>query len=375
MVYQEAFEKLNLSDEDEDALGDLLSSMARPQRREAPPLGTIEQIIANNAAVIALTERASKYSRCRFPLDWEAGHAMTVAHLSELRKCALLLEAKAALQIERGEASEALHTIETGLSMCEAVGDEPTLISQLVRYSIASILGRPLRVALDEKVSTAACRGLFDYLAEMEFMQSFVHSLWGERVMGIHMFDAVREDPERGMAMMLGADAANGDNFYATPGGQSILNVDEAMYLRLMARKIAAAEKSSWDSREELAEIDRQIEDLSFPHIVTAIMLPVYARATEKRDQTIARVGLAQVALALKAYKNEKGEYPESLAQLPEVIEWADLPEDPFSGQDFIYRREGEGFLVYSIGADLEDDGGKAEEDRKEGDIVWRCAK
>ena len=147
------------------------------------------------------------------------------------------------------------------------------------------------------------------------------------------------------------------------------------MYLRLMARKIAAAEKSSWDSREELAEIDRRVEDLSFPHVLTAIILPVFAPVTAKRDSTIAQVGLAQVALALNAYKNEKGEYPESLAQLPKAIEWADLPEDPFSGEDFIYRREGEGFLVYSIGADLEDDNGKAEEDREEGDIVWRCAK
>ncbi len=373
VVYQKAFEKLNLSEEDEDVLYDLLSSMAQPPRSEAPPLATIEQIVANNAAVIALTERASKYSRCRFPLDWEAGHAMIMAHLHELRTCALLLEAKAALQIGRGEVSEALHTIEIGLSMCEAVGDEPSVVSQLVRYSIASILRRPLHVALDEKVSTAACRGLFDYLAGTEFMQSFVHSLWGERVMGIHMFDAVRQDPEQGWTMLVGEDAASDGSLYATPVGQSILNVDEAMYLRLMARRIAAAEKSSWDSREDLAEIDRRVEDLSFPHLVTTILLPVYARVTAKRDSTIARVGLAQVALALKAYKNEKGEYPESLAKLREVIDWGKLPEDPFSSEDFIYQREGEGFLVYSIGVNLADDGGKVEEDWEEGDIVWRC--
>ena len=39
LVYQDAFEKLNISDEDEDALSDLLSSMARPQRREARWIG------------------------------------------------------------------------------------------------------------------------------------------------------------------------------------------------------------------------------------------------------------------------------------------------------------------------------------------------
>ncbi len=375
LLYQRAFEELSWSEGDVNILGNLGRSIAEPPRSEAPSMATIERIVANNTTALALLENAAKRPECRFPVDWSAGMAAQTPHLAELRLCALLLAAQTALQMERGEASEALHTIETGLSMCEAIRDEPNLISQLARYAITSILLRPLRVALDEKVSTRACRGLFDYLAGMEFMQSLVRTLWAERVVGDGVFDVLRQDPERAMEEWPRPGGGSGSGIYAAPLGHTILNVDEVMYLRLMARKIAAAEKSSWDSREELAEIDRRVEALSFPHIVTASLLPIYARSTATRDRAIARVGLAQVALVLKAYKNEKGEYPESLAQLPEVIEWADLPEDPFSGQDFIYRREGEGFLIYSIGADLEDDGGKAEEDWEEGDIVWRCAK
>jgi len=32
---------------------------------------------------------------------------------------------------------------------------------------------------------------------------------------------------------------------------------------------------------------------------------------------------------------------------------------DLFSGKDFVYRRDGEEFTLYSIGPDLKDDGGK----------------
>jgi len=376
LVYQQAFEKLDLSAEDKDVLGDLLSSMARPPRAEAPSMEAVEQILAKNAAAIALLEKAAQRPKCRFPVDWEAGNAMTFPHFGKLRNCARLLPAQAVFQVTRGDATAALHTIQVGLAMCKAIRDEPTLISQLVRYAIVPILLRPLHVVLEEDVvPTASCRQLFDHLERMEFMQSFVHSLWGNRVMGIGTFEHLRQHPEAG-EYITGEDSPELARIYAGPFGPVILNKDEATYLRLMSEQIAAGMKPYRESHAELAEIEGRIEDEMRPAcVLTAILLPVFTIVSAKRDQIVAQVGLAQAALALKAYKNEKGEYPESLAQLPEVVEWADLAEDPFSGEDFIYRREGESFLVYSIGVNLKDDGGKAEQDWKEGDIVWRCAK
>ena len=376
LLYQQAFEKIELSEEDKDVLSDLIGSMAQPPRGEAPSMEAVEQIVAKNAAAIALLENAAQRPKCRFPVDWEAGNAMTFPHYGKLRQCARVLPAQVIVQVRRGDAAGALRTVEVGLAMCEAVRDEPLLISQLLRYALVQILLRPLHVVLEEDVvPTASCRELFDYLKEMEFMQSFVHSLWGERAMGIWVFDHVREKPEI-MADVSGTDDPGLARIYAGPFGPPILNKDEATYLRLMSEQIAAGAKPYREAYAELAEIEGRIEDEVRPAcVLTAILLPVFTRVAAKRDVIIARVGLAQVALGLKAYKNEKGEYPESLAQLPEVIEWAELPEDPFSGEDFIYQREGEGFLVYSIGPDLEDDGGKAEEDWEEGDIVWRCMK
>jgi hypothetical protein len=59
-----------------------------------------------------------------------------------------------------------------------------------------------------------------------------------------------------------------------------------------------------------------------------------------------------------------------TLSQLPQP-----LPQDPFSGKDFVYRRTGGDYSLYSIGQNLKDDGGKVpekSEDRtKSGDLVW----
>ena len=65
------------------------------------------------------------------------------------------------------------------------------------------------------------------------------------------------------------------------------------------------------------------------------------------------------VMMALELYKRNHGELPAQLeALVPKFI--SAVPLDPFddSGGAFTYRREGEGYLLYSLGFDGKDDGG-----------------
>jgi len=52
------------------------------------------------------------------------------------------------------------------------------------------------------------------------------------------------------------------------------------------------------------------------------------------------------------------------------------LPKDPCSGDNLLYRKEGKGFLLYSVGSDLQDNQG-AQHNRKfpfmPYDIVWKA--
>jgi len=45
-------------------------------------------------------------------------------------------------------------------------------------------------------------------------------------------------------------------------------------------------------------------------------------------------------------------------------------PLDPFDGQPLRYRKQGDGYVLYSIGSDLNDDSG-ARKTGKNGDIVF----
>jgi hypothetical protein len=55
-------------------------------------------------------------------------------------------------------------------------------------------------------------------------------------------------------------------------------------------------------------------------------------------------------------------------ALTPEFM--AEVPLDEFDGKPLRYRREDEGFILYSVGTNLVDDGG--EDSRGAGDYVWR---
>ncbi len=71
------------------------------------------------------------------------------------------------------------------------------------------------------------------------------------------------------------------------------------------------------------------------------------------------------VALALESHRLDKGAYPAKLSDLAEKA-----PDDLFSGKELIYKRDGEGYLLYSVGPDGLDGGGKGSDDDPKGDDI-----
>jgi hypothetical protein len=68
---------------------------------------------------------------------------------------------------------------------------------------------------------------------------------------------------------------------------------------------------------------------------------------------------LLYVSLALRAYKLEYGNYPHTLQELPPKY-LKKIPADPFgSGEPLHYRKTEKSYLLYSIGPDGKDNGGK----------------
>jgi hypothetical protein len=96
--------------------------------------------------------------------------------------------------------------------------------------------------------------------------------------------------------------------------------------------------------------------------LLGGLIAPVLDRAALSAHSHETQIAVARAALALKAYHAERGRYVKSLAEL--TADGWQLPKDPFGGADLRYRRESQGFVVYSLGPNMADDNA-AEYDRQ----------
>jgi hypothetical protein len=83
-----------------------------------------------------------------------------------------------------------------------------------------------------------------------------------------------------------------------------------------------------------------------------------WIRATDVRFETLATYRAARVLVHMQAYRAQYGRWPPDL-KTPTADERPETRTDPFAGRDFVYRvRDGQPVL-YSVGRDGQDDGGR----------------
>jgi len=283
---------------------------------------------------------------------------------NELWDAARLLFLKARLEIQRGETKEALTTCRILLNIPKHLNDEPPLISQLVRISIGWMSFRCIQECLNEHDPPAEeCSSLLLALDNLERRDLLVKSLECERCMGLDIFRTFGQGPPTVASRPFEA------LFRKIP----LFKKDQIAYLRYMAGAISAAGKPFFEAKEDAEDLSAQIRKMPKSRLLSRVLAPGIQGVCEMQAVWEAQCRLARIGLALEIHKLQHGEYPGSLSALtPAVL--PKTPKDPFTGGDILYKREGDGFVVYSVGADGQDGGG-AVQGAKYKDVIWRCSR
>lgn len=125
--------------------------------------------------------------------------------------------------------------------------------------------------------------------------------------------------------------------------------------------------KLSPKTTKEFYETENAIGKMIYDIVEASFITPIIKKCEED-----ALVGVTQVMFAIKAFHNDTGVYPDTIADLvPEYLK--EIPQDPFDGGDMKYSKEKN--ILYSIGRDLKDNGGTVSGDRKKmSDLVFKIS-
>ena len=140
--------------------------------------------------------------------------------------------------------------------------------------------------------------------------------------------------------------------------------------MRVMTEMVAASRLPPWEALPKVGAISKRRDAILEAYVCCNALGEVnvyvrFARAMASRDSAV-------VGLSCELYRSAHGDYPASLDELAREF-LPEIPPDPFTGNPFVYRvtHEGEGFIVYSVGPNLTDDGGVSERDAGKDDISW----
>lgn len=228
--------------------------------------------------------------------------------------------------------------------------------------------------------SEAALRELLDSLENVEDRAPLLKALQAERCFMIQVCRRWIHD-RRGLFREWNVEGRMGWMQVPWAVAAPLAYRDASRYLDMMERMIMLAEKPDYARNVKVGrEEGFLIESLGLRQPPWGRPFTCYAEMDKggsiaAYDGAVARKACLKTALALRLRRLKNGSYPATLDELvPEFID--KLPTDPFSGKDLIYRREGKGFVVYSVGHNMKDDGGKGPaKDSDTDDIVWKCAR
>lgn len=312
---------------------------------------------------------------------------VSLPYLGQIRQWSRELAADSRIAAESGDADRVVRNLTTMLKLAALLPEPPLLISQLVDCAVVSLVAREIGIVL------ASYPGLLDQnqldivAAEFRHTRTRLSSVdlewewailfdWIGRVYsddghgnGVVTYAGLRsianeKHPSTGLragGLVLGAML--GFDLSGAIGSKREL-VERVEAARAAAGKDIETKpwlRGGWNLdtvvRDDGADM-KQIGD--FP---LALLMPSLKKFIEVRNSALTQIDIAILITELEAYRLRTGDYPQSLSDLARV-DPSTLPTDVFDGRLIRYlRREGDSPLLYSVGVDGVDDGGRVAKD------------
>jgi hypothetical protein len=324
--------------------------------------------------------------------------SVLLSHLPKYRRLAFSLRWRSRLHAENGQYEEAFNDIKTCYRLGRHVkGTKLVLIEQLVGIAIEAIAVENLRSILSEHQIDAAVlatlqKDFEQILASEDFRMSFEgekmfvydeiqRCFTEDRFGGGHLYltrigqiSSLGDEPVPTTQDMIFETLSSPEGWaravkvlFFHPNKQQTREAADRFY----AYCDQFAQKTPAQIRAEGIDGGKEVMKIVEDNVFLSILTPALGRAARIGHRQRTNVEATITILALQRYKADKDSFPDDLQELITAGYLRRKPIDVYSGKPLVYRKTDESFILYSIGENFEDDGGKRDPDRKGKLRMW----
>ncbi|NQT01099.1 MAG: hypothetical protein HQ580_03690 [Planctomycetes bacterium] len=333
---------------------------ARTQRLDASTRKLVEKFLSDNEKTLTLLHEAASIKHCRYPIDLTKGPVdlmerpgLFASWYEDLRASAQLLRLETLSHCENQDPDKALESIRANFALARFIS-APLLIHRLVHNSVQSRTYKSIERILNRiQLTEEQLMKLSSWIEEVGNDEGYKRALIGENCIGLHAFRGhVKEVSDR-----LVSGGRLSIIFLAFLRVTGLNDRDATQYIDIMQELIDAMELSADDRLLVFDSIQKDVDSGIRGDMLTRMLMPAFGRIMQSDTRCTAHALAAQTALAVERYRLAEGHLPESLENLvPAYMEF--IPKDPFDGRSLRYFTRENGFVVYSVGEDLTDEGG-----------------
>jgi hypothetical protein len=313
-------------------------------------------------AALAEARKLADLSNGRYPITYSPDFIGTlIPHEQDAREAAALLSNDALLRAQEKDPDGALASCRGALNAGRSIGDEPLVISQLVRIACrASAAARAERVLAQGEPSEEALRQFQELLEKEEPEPLLLISIRGERAGEDRLMEGIQSGKikisARDLAITARFNGENGPSYYddAWMKNPAYIRSQRAAMLRYMNKAVALAKLPPEQGRAAIRKLD-----VTDQPIFVRILAPALGKTADACARSQAQLRCAVAAAAAERYRRAKGRWPDALDALKQEGYLPDVPADPYDGKPLRWLRLEDGAEVYSIGPDGEDNSGK----------------
>jgi hypothetical protein len=341
---------------------DLFADLPKQHQLDPALVKALGEEMAKAATALAEARKLADMPHGRFPLQWAPDSISTIVHCQDAREAANLLHFDVLLLAQEGDLDAALRSTRGIVNAGRTVGDEPTLVSQLVRFACRAVaVGSLERVLAQGEPAPEALADLQRFLEEEEKENLYLCGVRGERA----GMDHLMANLQNGTVKLQDFLGPRGLGVATTPVdtvqtalvtySPSNLKSQRADMLRLMTQLVETAKLPPEQQPEQNKQFDLEIRRHG---LLVRLLMPAVIKVAEANQRSLAQLRCAITALAVERYRRAHGGWPASLDALVADGLLQRVPTDPYDGAPLRYRVRDDRVVIYSIARDLEDNGG-----------------